>query len=408
MATDIVMPNLGFDTQSGIIIEWYMQPGEAITKGETIALVEADKANVELESIADGIVLELLVDTNKEIAIGTVIARVGTPQEVQAKPDNSRITPLAERIAKDKGLNIADIKGSGNRGRIMRRDIDAHLQNRNDNIPMALPKVRKLARESGIKLIDLEITDRPITMSDLEVFQNAPTAEPITEQQSSQDTSRVGATGAPLSRIRQRIANRLTSSKQEAPHFYVTGEFDLSNAIERLKNYKAGLNDLLQFLTVQALLQVPELNGHFENNTVYTYENIHLAIAVALDSGLVTPVIPNADHYSLNGLAQYSRDLVQRTRAGKLTPQDTQTGTFTISNLGVVKQVDHFTAIINPPQVGILAVGTIKPRPIIIDGGFHARTTVNLTLSGDHRVVDGMDLARFMKAFQDALDQFSQ
>ncbi|MEQ8671593.1 MAG: dihydrolipoamide acetyltransferase family protein [Aggregatilineales bacterium] len=407
MATDIVMPNLGFDTQSGLIIEWYVQPGEAIAKGEAIALVEADKSNVELESIAAGIVIELLVETNKEIAVGTVIARVGTPEELQTTSENTRVSPLAERVARDKGVNIADVVGSGNRGRIMRRDIDAHLENGSDNIPMALPKVRKLARETGINLSDLGITDRPITVADLKVLQTAPTAQTLPETQPEQKALHEGATGTPLSRIRQRIASRLVSSKQEAPHFYVTGEFDLSDAIDRLKNYKAGLNDLLQFLTIQALLQVPELNGHFENDTVYSYENVHLSVAVALDTGLVTPTIPNADHYSLNGLAQVGRDLIQRTRASKLTPEDTQVGTFTISNLGVVKQVDHFTAIINPPQIAILAVGTVKPRPVIINDGFYARTTVNLTLSGDHRVVDGMDLARFMKAFQDALDRFS-
>jgi pyruvate dehydrogenase E2 component (dihydrolipoamide acetyltransferase) len=197
-------------------------------------------------------------------------------------------------------------------------------------------------------------------------------------------------------------------ASRSAPHFYVTGEFDLTEALVRLSDYKAKVNDLLQYLTVQALLEVPDLNATFEDDTLYHYEGVNLAVAVALDAGLMTPVIHRADRYALDGLAEVSRDLVKRTRAGKLLPEEMRGGTFTISNLGVIPQVEHFTAIINPPQVGILAVGTVKQRPVVMNGGFHARDTVHVTLSGDHRVVDGMHLGRFMAAFGAALDQFTR
>ncbi len=402
MATDIVMPNLGFDTQSGIILEWYKQPGDQVTKGETIALVEADKSNVELESIAKGTLLAILVPTGEAVDVGTIIAQVGTEAEIKAVTESARISPVAKRIADAKGVDVGSIEGSGSHGRIIRRDIEGHMQN-DDSLPMALPKVRKAALEAGINLQDVGIIGRPITLADLEAY----VAQPE-EPTSSVPTllQHEGAVGTPLSRVRQRIGDRLVQSMQEAPHFYVSGEFDLTDAIVQLPEYQAGINDLLQYLTVQALLDVPELNGHCDANTIYTYENVHLAIAVALDSGLVTPVIPNADHYALNGLAQQSRALIERTRESKLLAQDTQPGTFTISNLGVVPQVDHFTAIINPPQIGVLAVGTVKPRPVLINGGFHARQTVHLTLSGNHRVVDGMHLARFMAAFQEQLERF--
>jgi pyruvate dehydrogenase E2 component (dihydrolipoamide acetyltransferase) len=210
-----------------------------------------------------------------------------------------------------------------------------------------------------------------------------------------------------LSRMRRTIGERLSRSMQEAPHFYVSGEFDLEAALDKLAAYPdARINDLLQYLTVRTLLRAPELNATYEQGRLYHHQSVHLAVAVALEDGLLTPVIPNAERYSLQGLAEESRGLVQRARSNRLQPADLQGGTFTISNLGVARQVDQFTAVINPPQVAILAVGTVKPRPVAINGGLHIRHTVHLTLSGDHRVVDGMTLGRFMATFQDELDRF--
>jgi pyruvate dehydrogenase E2 component (dihydrolipoamide acetyltransferase) len=267
----------------------------------------------------------------------------------------------------------------------------------------ALPKVRLAARNLGISLTDIKPTGRQgeITLADLQAHQSTlTTAVPLPEK--------AGAREIVLSRMRQTIGERLRRSMQEAPHFYVSGEFDLEAALTRLKTM-AGVrvNDLVQYLVVQTLLRVPELNATFENGHLYYHEAVDLAIAVALDDGLITPTLPNAQNYSLQGLAQTSRALVERARNNRLQPADLQAGTFTISNLGVVKQVDQFTAVINPPQVGILAVGTVKPRPVVINGGLHVRNTVHLTLSGDHRVVDGMTLGKFMAVFQTELDRFN-
>jgi pyruvate dehydrogenase E2 component (dihydrolipoamide acetyltransferase) len=214
-----------------------------------------------------------------------------------------------------------------------------------------------------------------------------------------------------LSRIRQIIGKRMVESKREAPHFYVTGEFDLETALKRLQTMpepRPGLNDLIQYLTVQTLRRVPELNATFEQETVYQYSAINLAIAVAREEGLITPVLHGAERFSLQGMAQEGKALIQRARANRLQPDDLQGATFTISNLGIIPQVDQFVAIISPPQVAILAVGTVKQRPVVIDGGLHIRHTVHLTLSGDHRAVDGAHLGRFMAAFQTELDNFSQ
>ena len=209
-----------------------------------------------------------------------------------------------------------------------------------------------------------------------------------------------------ISRARKTIGERLGKSKRDAPHFYVSGEFDVEAAMQRLPA-QTRINDLIQYLSVQSLLRVPELNATFEQDRLYHYDHINLGIAVALEDGLITPVLHHAERYSLQGIAAEGRALIQRTREKHLKTDDLQGGTFTISNLGVVKQVERFTAVINPPQVVILAVGTVKQRPVVINGGLHIHHTVYLTLSGDHRVVDGMHLARYMAAFQEELDKFT-
>jgi pyruvate dehydrogenase E2 component (dihydrolipoamide acetyltransferase) len=221
--------------------------------------------------------------------------------------------------------------------------------------------------------------------------------------------ARAGVKEVPLSRMRQTIASRLQKSAQDAPHFYVTGEFDFEAALAKLASFsepRPKVNDLIQYLTVRTLRRVPELNATYENGHLFRHESIHLAIAVSRDDGLLTPVLQGADRLSLEGIMKESRALIARTRENRLQPADLSGGTFTISNLGIVRQVDHFTAVINPPQVAILAVGTLKLRPVIINGGFHAHHTAHLTVSGDHRVVDGMNLARFLAVFQEELDTF--
>jgi pyruvate dehydrogenase E2 component (dihydrolipoamide acetyltransferase) len=411
MTTLIVMPNLGFDTQTARLIEWRKKPGDPVEKGEIIAIIESDKANVELESTAGGIVLELLCQADEDVPVGAVIARVGETSGISASETKS--SPVAKRLAQESQVDLAQIAGSGPQGRVMRRDVEAFIGR--DPAPgngvkpiMALPKVRKAAREAGLDLSQINPTgpQGAITLADLKAYQ-ASLAAPVAPTPPERESGRP----MPLSRMRQIIGQRLGDSKREAPHFYVTGEFDLEAALARLKSKPApqpGLNDLLQYLTVQTLRQVPALNATFKDGQLVQYEAINLALAVAREDGLITPVIHNAERFSLIGLAQESQALIKRTRDNRLQPQELQGGTFTISNLGIIRQVDQFTAIINPPQVAILAVGAVKPRPVVIDGGLHIRHTVHFSLSGDHRVVDGLDLGQFMAVFQEELDYFSQ
>jgi pyruvate dehydrogenase E2 component (dihydrolipoamide acetyltransferase) len=161
------------------------------------------------------------------------------------------------------------------------------------------------------------------------------------------------------------------------------------------------------YLTVQTLKDVPDLNATYEDGHLYQYSAVNLAIAVALPTGLITPVLHHADDFSLNGLAARARDLIARTREGRLRTEELGGGTFTVSNLGIIQQIERFTAIINPPQVAILAIGAAKPRPVVIDGGLHIRTTVHLTISADHRIIDGLIAARFLEAFDERLQTVS-
>lgn len=413
---DIVMPNMGFDAQEARIIEWVKRPGDPVRRGDVIAIIESDKANVELESLGDGVLLEQLFPADTPVKVGEVIARVGSAQDRPVVQSPAKITPtpnvapmevspVARRMAEEHGLDLTSVTGSGPGGKIMRQDIErlvsASPAKSSNGKPLALPKVRQAARQMGVKLGDVTPTGRhgEITLADVQQHQARLIKPPASEK--------TGVREVALSRMRQTIGERLRRSMQEAPHFYVSGEFDLETALTRLKTLSGvRVNDVLQYLVVQTLLRVPELNATFENGHLYYHEAVNLAIAVSLEDGLITPVLADAQQYSLQGIAQASRALVERTRTNHLHLSDLQAGTFTISNLGVVKQVDQFTAVINPPQVAILAVGTVKARPVVINGGLHVHNTVHLTLSGDHRVVDGMTLGKFMATFQEELERF--
>lgn len=432
MAVDVLMPNLGFDTQSGRLLEWLRQPGDAVAKGEPIAIVESDKANVELEAVASGVLLEQRAQAGEEVAVGAVIGRIGAASErtpapaaapapapvAASTPAQQRVSPLAQRVAQQQRVPLEQVAGTGERGRVLRRDVEAYQAARSvgDGLRvLALPRVRRAARQLGIDLAAVLAAGypNPITLDALHAYQAAASAPPEPAAAATTTTAppaQDGVTIVPLSRMRQTIGRRLSESMREAPHFYVTGEFVFDAALERLKTLpgKVRINDLIAWLTTQALLRVPRLNATYSDGAIRQYEGVHLAVAVAREDGLLTPVLRGAERYSPGGLAAELRALIERTRAGRLSPDELSGGSFTISNMGMIAQVDHFTAVINPPQVGILAVGALKPRPVVENGGLFIRQTAHLTLSGDHRAVDGMDLARFMTAFGEALDRFAQ
>jgi pyruvate dehydrogenase E2 component (dihydrolipoamide acetyltransferase) len=442
--SDIVLPNLGFGMEEGRLLAWLKQPGDAVRKGEPVAEVESDKANVELEAVVDGVLDAILVPADQMVPVGTVLARIRpagdiaaasavTPvEQAEAADRGQRISPVAQRMAREHGLDLASVRGSGPEGRITREDVEALINQPaqgNGHKPLAAPAVRRLARENGIDLRQVSGTGTGgrIRRADVEALLSSSEAaphssreglpSPAIEQASPPPSPLVGegpgVRGSddrheiPVSAMRQTIARRLTQSIQEAPHFYTSAELDFTDAIAALPE-GIGVNALVLYLCVRTLLKQPALNATYEGGRLFQYDHVNLGMAVALSNGLISPVLPRADDYSLSGLAERSRELTARARTGKLKPDDLTAGTFTVSNLGIVRQVDDFTAIINPPQVGILAVVAAKPRPVVVNGGLHIRTTARLTLSADHRVVDGLVAARFLEAFDDEIRQFER
>jgi pyruvate dehydrogenase E2 component (dihydrolipoamide acetyltransferase) len=424
---DVVLPNLGFGMEEGQLVAWLKKPGDSVRKGEIIAEVESDKATVELEAVVDGVLHEIVVPAQTVVPVGTVLARIRAADSPAAQQSaqteataisetsassarSARTTPVAERMAQEHGIDLSSVAGTGPGGRITRDDVQAVIdKGSNGSIKsqpnlrraLAAPAVRKLARDHGIDLGQIRGTGRDghVTRRDVEsalVLKQPPQIAVPTGDRWE----------VPLSQMRRAIGRIMSQSVQEAPHFYVTAELDLTNALKRLPD-GIGINTLLLYVTVQTLKDIPELNATFEDGRLYHYQHVNLAIAVALDKGLISPVLHQADDYSLSGLANQIHQLISRAREGRLKQDELTGGTFTVSNLGMIKQIERFTAIITPPQVGVLAIGAAKERPIVIDGGLHIRNTVHLTLSADHRIVDGMLAARFLETFDNRLQNFT-
>ncbi len=435
MYADVVLPNLGFGMEEGRLLAWLKKPGDPVRKGEPIAEVESDKATVELEAVVDGVLDTILTPADKVVPVGAVLARILTGEAAsQAVPpatpaptavsasDANRITPVARRMASEHGVSLSEMAGSGPGGLITREDVQSAVDrqqpvkqsNSNGARALAAPAVRRLARDQGIDLNTIRGTgkDGHVTRADVEKVLAHPstpvTASPVTTEPAPAAGEIVTAERheVSLSQVRQTIARRLAQSAQEAPHFFTTAELDFTAAIKMLPK-DIGINNLLLYLAVQTLNEHPDLNATYENGRLYHYDHVNLAIAVARPDGLVAPVLHRADDYSLPGLAERARALIARARDNHLRSEELGGGTFTVSNLGIVQQIERFTAIINPPQVAILAVGAIKDRPVVIDGGLHIRTTGYLTLSADHRIVDGLIAARFLEAFDHRLQSFS-
>ena len=409
MAIDILMPALSPTMEAGTLAKWMVAVGDSVRSGDVIAEIETDKATMEVEAVDDGVMASILVDGGTDgVAVGTPIARLAedgetveevatapaatpqvpvvesgsetaaaapnapvpvvgasTPQSSPAtSPVSARIfaSPLARRIAADRGIDLAALRGSGPHGRILRRDVE-------------------------------------------DAAGSAPTAMATGAAEAStvQGDSRL----EPNSQMRKIIAARLQESKATAPHFYLTVDCEIDTLLEsrRLMNDRApegvkiSVNDLVIRAAAMALIKVPKANASWEEDNTRLFSHADIAMAVAVDGGLVTPVIWAAEQKGLAEIATISRDLATRARDGKLAPEEFSGGSFTISNLGMYG-VREFAAVINPPQGAILAVGAGEQRPVVRDGQLAVATVMTVTLSADHRVVDGAVGAEWLQAFK--------
>jgi pyruvate dehydrogenase E2 component (dihydrolipoyllysine-residue acetyltransferase) len=403
MAIKIQMPKLSDTMDTGRIIKWLKKEGDKVSPGDVLAEVETDKANMDMEAYDEGTLLKIIAKEGDRVPIGGLIGVLGNagedvsavlsgaavappkaatatsttaptagavpaafvaPAPVAAQPtkDNGRLkaSPLAKRLAKDRGIDLESVKGSGTSGRIVKRDVESFSPSS--------------SRRAANVISSGEFKDEPLSM------------------------------------MREAIAKRLSQSNVEAPHFFLTVEVSMESAIafrESLNAFdeqnKISFNDIIVKASAVALQEHPEVNATFIRDKIRMFGDVHIGVAVAIEDGLITPVVRDVDKKGLRDISLESKDLAARARARKLKPEEYSGSTFTVSNLGMFG-VDEFTAIINPPEAAILAVGSIVEKPVVEEGQIKIGRRMRMTLSSDHRVVDGALAAQFMQTLKKILE----
>jgi pyruvate dehydrogenase E2 component (dihydrolipoamide acetyltransferase) len=402
MATDVIMPALGVAQQTGILLKWLRTEGQAVTKGEPLMEVETDKATVEIEAAATGILANITARAGDEVPVGQKIAVISAPGEALPTEQKStsaqlRQHPLPQGEGRGEGRPSTSTPRPPTKPAAPTASVGGRL--------LASPAAKRIAREKSIDLAALKGSGPEGSILAEDVLRAAPDLSPKPQ----------GAPAAqeiiPLTPMRRIVGQRMTQSKQSAPHFYISMDIDMSAVSEARTNWKEkgasnvpSINDFILQACARALKDFPSLNSTFTEQGIKLHADISIGMAVALDEGLVVPVIRNADRLSLTDLAKQSRELADKAQKKKLFPLDYEGGTFTVSNLGMLG-VDSFTAIINPPQCAILAVGRVAPRVVADDGMFAIKPVMTATLSADHRVVDGAIAARFLQEVKSLLEK---
>ncbi len=437
MATAVIMPKVDMDQETGAISAWHVGEGARVEQGKPILTIETNKVSIEVEAPASGI-LHILKDTaGEEMPIGTLIAQIFQPGETisAAAPGTAKpaapsgpaaqaakvtVTPVAKKLAADLGVDLSSVVGSGPRGKVMTKDVQAAARPAapvaagvGDKVN-ATPAAKRLAREQSVELTMLAGSGPMgrVQAADVLAAAAARPAEapaPVTLAAVEPMADEI----IPLVGMRRTIAERLTLSYQTIPHITLTVRVDMTgfNAARTELNAhaqgaglpKISVTALLVKAVAHALRRNPWLNSSLVGDEIRLRQEINLGVAVALESGLIVPVVRQADRKGVAALAAEIDDLAARARAGRLMPVDVSGGTFTISNLGPFG-VEQFTAIINPPQTAILAVGATQLEAVPQEGGqLVARPVMRLTLSADHRVVDGAVAAQFLGDLKAAL-----
>ncbi len=429
----VEMPKMGDTMEEGKILHWIKHEGDPVKKGESLAEVETDKVNIEIEAYASGVLRKILVPEGESAPIGAGIALIGAADEplpasiagngavkstatvaplaeteegeqtatapqlasVQSAPVTESqgrifISPIARRLAEEKQLDYKRIQGTGPNGRIIKMDIEA-----------AMAQMQAVPTAPAAQPVYAPPTPAPV---------QAPVPEAAPAAVETGEILEI-----PLTAMRRTIARRLSQSMQTAPHYYVTSVIDtgkLAELRQQINEYaekdpdpvKISFNDLVIKAVARALVRMPQVNVSFAEDRLILKKQVHIGMAVALEQGLIVPVIHNADRLGILDIARESKRLAEAARTGKLHPEDLIGGTFTISNLGMF-DVDSFTAVINPPESAILAIGSITPTPVVVDGQVVARDRMKVTLSSDHRAIDGATAARFLQEVKRWLEE---
>jgi pyruvate dehydrogenase E2 component (dihydrolipoamide acetyltransferase) len=405
MAETISMPKLGFDMAEGLLVRWVKQVGENINKGDVLAEIETDKATVEVESSASGVVLQLIAEQGTMVPVNAPIAIVGAAGEVvsdqssvsskkvaeekpapQSAPTTAPVqqasatadhgpvkaSPLAKKIAKDNNVNLASLQGTGPGGRVVRKDVEAALS-------------------SGQSSVSSKQSVAPITNYQLPI--------------STEDKV------VPTTKLRQAIGRRLVESKTTIPHFYVTHEFKMDALMDMRKqanaylpdNEKLSVNDFILKGVALSLHQFPNLNATIKGNEIIQFGHVNVGVAVTVPGGLMTVVVKDTAQKSMRQISGEVKAMAGRARDGKVKPEDVDGSTFSTSNLGMY-DVEEFIAIVNPPEAAILAISSAREVPVVESGELKVGWRMKATISVDHRISDGAEAAQFMQALAGFLE----
>lgn len=429
MAEIVTMPRLSDTMTEGTVAKWHKKVGDKVKEGDLLAEIETDKATMEFESFQEGVLLYIGIKEGETAPVDSILAILGEEgedisdliagkpsdqpveqkdtekkasdensqvnltskaetddssekdtEEIEAEGKRIKISPLARRLAKEKGIDISQLKGTGEGGRIIKRDIEN----------FQLEEAQKQVSTQPAK----EAATAPAYHIDT-AYIPVPSGASYTEE--------------PISQMRKTIARRLTESKFSAPHFYLTIEIDMDKAVEvrsmlnEISETKISFNDLVIKAAALALRKHPKINASWLGDKIRYYQDINIGVAVAVEEGLLVPVVRHADRKGLSTIAAEVKDFAQKAKNKKLQPSDWEGNTFTISNLGMFG-IDEFTAIINPPDACIMAVGGIRQIPVVKNGQIVPGHVMKVTLSCDHRAVDGATGAAFLQTFKSLLE----
>lgn len=412
METVVVMPKLGLTMVEGTVVGWRKSPGDPVAKGDILVEVMTDKISMEVEAQAEGFLRKVLAPEGSVVPVAEPIAVIGDSAGSPAsEEDFVRATPAAKRCARGHGVDLRLVKPSGPRGLRVERDVMDYLEQDQPASPRsrvapgetgpaggrkATPMAARLASELGIDLGEVPGEGR-VSKDDVLA---AATAKP---QGSAVSEPPTAPTRLPLAGMRRVIAQRMLASVLSAPQVTINMEADLEELVrlrERLNRSSGGesrisFTDLLVKIAARALVEFPLVNGSIIGDEILIHPAVNIGVAVALDDGLIVPVVKGADAKSLAAISDELKDLAGRGRTGGLLPGEISGGTFTISNLGMYG-VDSFTPIINPPESAILGLNRIAEKPVVSGGQVLVRRTMNLSLSFDHRLIDGALAARFL------------
>jgi pyruvate dehydrogenase E2 component (dihydrolipoamide acetyltransferase) len=400
MAVDVSLPRLGQGMEAGTIVRWLKSEGDKVEKGEPLYELDTDKVTQEVEADASGVLLKILAGEGEEIEVGKRIAVIGEEgEDVEAEAE---VEVEVEEDEQEEGSPGPEREEERERGReAAKEEPEPKEAARSDGRVKASPLARRIARERGIDLSSLTGTgpDGRIVAEDVERAATAPAHATV-------GAAPLEAEVVPLTSLRKTIARRLTEA-WEAPAFQISMSADMTRAQElreRLRDEGVTVTDVLAKLAGIALLRHREVNAQFADDELRIFPNAHIGLAVATERGLIVPVLREVERKSLVQIAAERKEIVQRTREGKLAQEDLEGGTFTISNLGMYG-VEIFTAVLNPPQAAILAVGAIEEKPVVENGDLVARPLMAMTLTCDHRAVDGAKAAEFLGELKTLLEE---